>query len=208
MATSTGLIIHKPKRESIAYTEPAQEPVPLEEAKAEMRITAPDDDASISRRIRDARRYMERFTQRALITQTAIWKISDFPDRLDAVLELPGGKVQSVTSITYVDTAGATQTWGASNYDVDTAYEPGRIALAYNQEWPIVREWNLPITITYTVGYGDDPGDVPSELRTAIIRIAAELIENREETIIGAPIARVVYDAKMLANPYRLRRII
>lgn len=209
MATHDYLTIHRPRRWSVSRTAMAQEPVPLEELKAHANITAADDDALISGYIRAAREWVENYTQRFLITTTVTYKIDAFPAKETAVIELPGGKIQSVTSIAYVDTAGASQTWAAAEYIVDAAWEPARIGLAYDQDWPTIREWDLPITITYVAGYGADPGDVPENLRTAIKIVAAELYEHsREDSIVGVPIATAPWNARMLASNYRLRRLV
>lgn len=200
--------IYQPKRWALdASAEPAQEPIPLQEMKAHSVIEAADDEALMSGFIIAARRAVENFTHRAMLTKTLVYKIDRFPDFSEQVIELPGGKLQAITSIQYVDTAGATQTWAASNYIADTEWETGRIALAFEKTWPTVREWHLPVTITYTAGFGVDPADVPEELRTAIKMLAAELYEHREESIVGAPVASVSLNAKMLAGPHRLIRM-
>ena len=204
----SGQTIFQPSRWSLSKTDPAQEPVGLEEMKAHSRIDDADNDATISGLIVAARRWVETFTHRALLTQTLVYKIDRFPGPVTTVIALPGGNTQSVTSIAYLDTNGDSQTWTAADYITDLVSEPALIGLAYNIAWPSIREWDLPITITYDAGYGDNPGDVPEELRTAIKMLAAELYENREETIVGAPIAVVPWGAKMLADTYRIHRVI
>lgn len=207
-ALFSGQVIFRPHRWSLGKIAPAQEPVGLEEMKSWARIDDADGDATISGNIVAARRWVETFTQRALITQTYTYKIDRFPGPITTVIELPGGNTQSVTTIVYLDPDGNSQTWTASDYIVDETSEPAVIGLAYNIAWPSIREWDLPVTITYPAGYGDDPGDVPEELRTAIKIIAAELFENREDSMIGATIASVPWGAKRLAEPFRIHRII
>ena len=207
-ALYSGQAIFRPHRWSLSKTAPAQEPIGLEEMKDWAREDSADNDATIAGNLIAARRWVETFTHRALITQTFVYKIDTFPGPITTVIELPGGNTQSVTSIAYLDTTGASQTWDSANYDSDLVSEPALIGLAYNIDWPSIRLWGLPITITYVAGYGGDPGDVPEELRTAIKMIAAELGENREESIIGAPIMGVPFNAKRLAEPYRIHRVI
>ncbi len=207
-ALYSGQSIFRPHRWSLSKTAPAQEPVTLAEMKTWARIDDSDNDDTITGNILAARRWVETLTHRALITQTLVYKISRFPGPITTVIELPGGKTQTLTSIAYLDTDGDSQTWTASNYIADLVSQPGLVGLAYGKDWPSIREWSLPITITYSAGYGDDPGDVPEELRTAIKIIAAELFENREDSIVGAPIASVPWGAKRLADPYRIHRVI
>lgn len=204
----SGQAIFRPNRWNVSKTDSAEEPVGLEEMKAHARIDDADNDATISGMIAAARRWIEAFTHRALITQTYVYKIDAFPGPTTTVIALPGGNTQSVTSIAYLDTDGNSQTWAASKYITDLVSEPALIGLAYDEDWPSIREWDLPITITYPAGYGDDPGDVPEELRTAIKILAAELYENREASIIGAPISSVPWGAQMLADRYRIHRVI
>ena len=207
-ALYSGQVIFRPYRWSLSKTDPAQEPVGLEEMKAWSREDSADNDATLAGNIIAARRWVEIFTQRALITQTLVFKIDSFPGPITTVIELPGGNTQSVTSIAYLDTDGDSQTWASANYIADLVSQPGLVGLAYGADWPSIRAWSLPITITYSAGYGDDPGDVPEELRTAIKIIAAELYENREDSIVGAPIVGVPWGAKRLAEPYRIHRVI
>lgn len=207
MTSHQKLHIYRPLRWASAVTvAPAQEPVLLEEMKSHARIEAPEETALMAGNIVAARRWVEGFTYRALISQTWTLKLDTVPSRDDALIELPGGRVQSVSSITYTDSDGATQTWDAADYEVDTDSEPGRVGLAYDKSWPTIREWGLPITITYDVGYGDDPSDVPEELRTAIRMLALELFENRQESD-DVSLNAVPWGAKTLASRYRIIRL-
>lgn len=200
--------IFRPVRWSLSKTAPAKEPVTLEDMKAHARIDDFDNEATVGGFIVAGREWVENHTHRALITQTFILKISSFPLVREAIIELMGGKVQSVTSIQYVDTSGATQTLATSEYVVDADWEPGRISLAFDKTWPAIREWGLPITITYVAGYGDDPADVPASLRSAIKIIASDLYENREDEIIGQTVSSVPWGAKVLASAYRVIRMV
>lgn len=199
--------IYRPSRYSISETAPAKEPVSLGELKAHARVDFSDEDGLLSGFIESARKRVEAFTQRALITRTVTYKIDRFPPRETQVLELPRGNLQSVTSIQYLDTDGASQTWGAANYDVDTAWTPGRVALAYDKDWPDIRQWGLPVTITYDVGFGDDPGDVPEDIRNAIKLLATDLYEHRNVQVVGQSVGATMINHETLMSQYRLRRI-
>jgi len=201
--------IHRPARWAPAVTvEPTLEPVGLEEMKAHGVYEAADDDALVAGFIVAARKRVEAMTQRAIMTQTRTYKMSCFPARDDALIELPGGKVQSVSSIAYTDTNGDPQTWTSSDYVVDMGWEPCRIGLAYDASWPSVREWDLPITITYVCGYGDYPGNVPEDLRAAIRIIAASMYEQREAFVMGPDMAPAYLTPEKLISPYRVRHFV
>lgn len=204
MTHTASPLVYKPARWSLSKAAPSLEPVPLDVAKAHLRTTAADDDALIAGYVATARELVEEMTNRALMAQTWTLKIDRFPVSSSQVLELPGGRVLSVTSIKYLDGDGVEQTWASSNYSVDTAHEPGRVGLAYSASWPSHRDWDLPITVVYSVGYGADPADVPESLRTAVQMIAAELYENREESVIGVSVADVPVGARRLAYAKRI----
>lgn len=147
-------------------SEPAAEPVELSAVKAALRITDTASDDELSALISVARRVVERDTRRSLITQTWQLKLDQWP--LYGI-RLPMPPVQSVSSITYVDTDGNTQTWSSDEYDVFTDDEPAVVTLAYQQTWPTLRGDPRGITIEYIAGYGDSHSDVPYALQRAII---------------------------------------
>ncbi len=204
----SGQAIFRPNRWSLAKTAPSVEPVTLDQMKAHARIDDFDNNELIGLQIKAARRWVENFTHRALITQTFTYKIDSFPNSTTAVIELPGGNTQSVTSIAYLDTNGDSQTWASANYITDLTSEPALIGLAYNIDWPSIREWDLPVTIVYVAGYGDSSADVPAELQAAIKMVASELHENSEESVIGSTVTGVLWNAQRLAEAYRIHRII
>ena len=195
--------IFRPERWSLSKSAPAVEPITASDLDLHARLSLPDDLSLLPGFISSARETVETMTHRALINQTYVYKISELPTGSECLIDLPGGKIQSVTTIEYVDADGATQTWGASNYEVDTTSEPGRIGLAYNASWPSYRLWGLPITITYVAGYGAAAAAVPAALRTAVSMVATELYEMRNETVIGATVASIPWRASVLASPYR-----
>lgn len=163
--------------------EPASEPVSLTEAKLHLRVEVSDDDALIAALITAAREYVEESARRALVTQTWRLSLSGWPGGNSIELSRP--PLQSVTSIIYKDSAGASTTWAAANYLVDTDSEPGRVVLAYGASWPSVTLYpSNPIQITYVAGYGAASA-VPQRLRQAVLLLVGHWYENRESTISG-----------------------
>lgn len=179
-------------------SEPAVEPVSTAEAKAHMRVDVSDDDTLIDAYIKAARIRLEEDTGRALITQTLVVKLDDFPLYENTALLLPRPPLQSVTSITYIDEDGVQQTWDSSKYIVDTGSEPARITPAYDEVWPSARDQINAVTITYVAGYGDAATDVPSDLIQAVKMLAAHWYEHREEVAIGVSVSSVPMAYKRL----------
>ena len=161
-------------------TAPSVEPVSLAEAKEHLRVIHDDDDAYIELLITAARAYVEEHSARALCTQTITLKLPRFPARI----ELPRPPLASVTSITYVDGDGTTQTLSSSNYRVSTSGEPGFIDPAYNISWPTTRDIADAVTVVYVAGYGAAAA-VPSLVKQAIKLMVAHLYETREPVNVG-----------------------
>lgn len=175
----------------ILVTAPASTPITVQDAKRHLRIELDDltEDAAIEEKIAAATAIAENETARKLVTQTIRYVVDCFPSR--DYIELPGGKLQSITSLTYTDSTGAATVWTSSNYFASTTHEPGRLHLAYGISWPSVTLKPADgIAIQYVVGYGDDI-DVPSAIRAAILLILGDLWENREDTVIGQGFAPV-----------------
>lgn len=109
------------------------------------------DDPDLTRLIIGARHAAERKTRCALITQTWDLSLDGFPSW---ELRIPKPPLQSVTSITYVDTDGTTQTLAASAYTVDIKSQPGRITPAYGLVWPVTRYQVNAVTVRFVCGFG------------------------------------------------------
>lgn len=159
-------------------TEPTVEPVTLAEAKAHLRVDASDEDAYITTLVKVARAAAEARLQRTLMQSTWRLLIDFFPD----AIKLPMPRVQSVTSVQYVDPAGALQTLAAANYTVDSASEPGWIVPAWDLDWPETRAQVNAVSVVYTAGYGTDPTLVPVEIRQWILLAVGDLYANRERS--------------------------
>ena len=135
-----------------------------DEVLAHLRLDAPppEERALLMGYLRGAIDHAESLTGRAFITQT--WRLTR--DAFCDEIKIPRVPLISVDSVTYIDTAGATQTLATSVYDVDTV--AGRLLLAYDQSWPSIRNWANSVSITFTAGYGDRNA-VPEAIRTAIL---------------------------------------
>lgn len=152
-------------------TDPSVEPVSVSELKDHLRIDDNSDDGRLANLIILGRKEVERRTGRSLITQTWTLKRDKWPIK-EIVLYHP--PVASVTSIKYTDDAGAQQTWSSSEYEVDTASEPGLVTLAYGYSYPSTRGDLRNIEVIYVTGYGTAGSDVPYQFRQAVM-LAAQL---------------------------------
>lgn len=156
---------------------PTSEPVTLEDFKAHARVDYDDQDTVINNQITAARLYCEEYLQRSFITTTWALTMEEFPCE---EIELQRANLIAVSSITYIDTAGATQTLDASHYRVDAYSEPPEIEPAWGYYWPFTREISNAVTVTFTAGYGATAASVPQTIKQAILLLAAHWFENRE----------------------------
>ncbi|MDA0780672.1 MAG: head-tail connector protein [Rickettsiales bacterium] len=180
-------------------TPPESEPISISKAKDHLRVDHSDEDDYILSLIGSAREFAERFTRRALMTKTVDFKIDEFP--ID-VIEVSMPPLQSVSSITYIDPNGELQTWGSSNYIVDTISQPARIAPAYGKVFPSTRCQMNAVTIRAIIGYGGS-SDIPKEIIQAMLQMIGHLYEHRESVDIGRPLNEVPMTTKYLLEPYR-----
>lgn len=161
----------------VLVTGPTDEPLSEEEAKAQCRIDGLVPD--LDRYIRTARRKVERDTESALLTQT--WKqyLDYFPA---GPIELRRPPIQSVSSITYTDVNGTTQTLSASLYELDSTAKPGLILPSYGNSWPSTRVQLRAITVTFVCGYASVAALQADAIEAihAIALMVASMYQNRE----------------------------
>lgn len=159
-------------------TDPAAEPVSLDEAKVQLRVDADDENDLIESLISVARRKVEQDTGRVLISQTVKAYWDKWPT--GQTLCLPLYPASTVTSVQYIDEDGATQTWTSTNYTTDLVGMTPRIVPNPEVDIPDVGDYPNAVIVTYTVG-DTAPADVPAELKHAILTLVTLLYERRED---------------------------
>lgn len=164
---------------TVVSVAPTAEPVTELDAREQLSISFQDDDPVLARQIVAARLLLEDRSGGAFITQTIVTKLDGgFP----AEFQLPHWPLRSVSSITYLDVDGNSQTLATSEYDVDADTRPGRVIPAYNVTWPITRSTLNAVTVTYLAGHGAANTDVPAPIREAILLLVGHLYCNRDGT--------------------------
>ncbi len=162
-------------------TQPSEEPLTLDEAKAHLRVDADDEDDLITAYLTAARSFYEAAIWRSLITQTLAVRMVEWP--YCEYIQLPRPPIQSVTSVVYTDSDGNTSTMSAGDYTVFNNGDHGLLWLGYGNGWPSVTLQPGPsIVITYVVGYGLAAA-VPELDKQAIRLILGHFYENREEVV-------------------------
>ena len=154
-------------------TAPTEYPVTLSDVKTHLKIEANDFDGELSGLIDDATKFVEDMTGRALITQT--WKF--YLDDFKSLIKVPKPPLSSVTSITYTDSSGSSQTLASSNYTVDAKSQPGRIHQKPSGSFPGTYGDVNDVTITFVCGYGNKTA-VPEGLKRAIYLYIERMFDN------------------------------
>lgn len=202
---------------------PATEPLTTAQAKAHLRVDGSDEDTLIDALIKTARKFVENYTGRALITQTWILWLDRIEEKAgaepwwDGVREgpasllypevsrevlIPKAPLQSVTSITTFAPDDTDTEFAASNYFVDSKSTKGRVVLKDGVIWPTnLREANA-IKIEFEAGYGAAAA-VPDDILQAMKMLIAHWFENRE-AVSENSMAEVPFGVKVILDQYRI----
>ncbi len=202
-------------------TSPSLEPVTVAEAKNLLRIDDGNDDTLIASMITAIRQRAEEWTSRSFITQTWTLWLDEFPFRTGnriqsingRVMVIPRPPMQSVSFIKTYDKDNAASIFEASNYFVDIASSPGRIALNENSTWPTPLRKFSSVEVEFMAGYGSTASNIPEGIKQGMLQWIKLLFANKsklyesDESTPGLlemnqiPIPPLV---RMLWEPYRL----
>lgn len=183
------------QRSLVLITPPTDDVVSLDEAKAQLRVTADDQDDFIQAIVTANVNYLDPagggWLGRALRPQVWELRMNGFVDRSGcgggtdsrhshtghvSDIALPYPPLTEIGSVTYTDTAGVTQTLAA-----DTGYRlfgVGTLGKSYLRPpylayWPLARYDVESVKIQYTCGYSmpedDDPDTLPAPIRQAVL---------------------------------------
>ena len=178
-------------------TEPAGEPVSLDELKGHLRLNSGTaEDAELSVYITSARQQFEFSTDGRIVLPTTFRQhLTTFPD----IIRLQRGKVTSVTSVKYYDDDNVEQT--LSGYSVDLTGIP---ALVYDPDldYPAVSEaMTRPVTVEFVAGW-PNVAAVPADVKLAIMLLAGHYYEQRSG-FEDANLNEVPMGFQRVCNKYR-----
>lgn len=190
---------------------PTDEPLTLDEVREHLRIVGTDQDNYLARLIAAARSRAERITKRALITQTWRVTVDEFPEWFN----IPKAPLQSVLSINYLDSDGATVALydssspqvGVADFVIDTQSDPARVLLAYGITWPTPVVQANAVSLTFEAGYGDHAEDVPEDLRLAMLLMIGHWFEHRE-SVSEEDYKDVPQSAMWILEDYRVLTVV
>ena len=179
--------------------------ISVDDAKAHSRIDATAEDSLLEDYIKAATRYAETYTGLTLLDTDWTYTSSGFPG--SRLLELPTGPIIEVDSITYLDTAGSSQTFSSDNYSLVKTQLGGYVQLEQDSEWPETYGDVDDVTVTFAAGFGDEAADIPPDIRLGVRQLVAHWYEIREPVIVGVSIAPVSMSAERLLYPYRRLKV-
>lgn len=163
----------------VVTTAATGEPIETDDAVAHVRAQGAGDDDQIAAMVATARAMVESRTGTKLFTQTVTLRANSWAD----LARLPVAPVQSITSVSYTDSNGASQTLSTSVYEARLYGLEPSLVLKYNQTWPTIQTGS-EIVIVAVVGYGV-AGAQPPETLHAMRLIVGDLYAFRETGQVG-----------------------
>lgn len=174
-----------------------------------LNLPADLDVALVQAKINAAEAWIEQFTGRALQTQTR----TIYFDRFCRNLKLPVTPVQSITSVTYLDSTQTQQTLASNSYiatPLGSDDDPTYLYPASGTTWPVTARVKSAVTVTLQAGYyTPNPNNpyadtnVPLPLYEAIKLLVAYWYENREASLVGITSSELPFGLTDLLNRYR-----
>jgi len=212
----------------VLVTPPSEEPITRAEAKRHLNIDADitADDALIDALIPAVRQYAEQETGRSVMPQAWRKVLDCFPgdeaapwasSHYDAIY-LEKGPVTAITSITYTDLGGVTQTisWSAVANSIqrstdgalvaDLSGGVARIALAFGKIWPIAQAELGAVAVNFSAGWANAAA-VPQGLKNWMLLRLGTLYAQREDLVMGNLTVSPLPYADALLNAYRILRV-
>ena len=142
------------------------------------------EDTMLETLITTVRKRAEWLTGRAFITQTWDYYPKGWPS--GGTLTMPKAPLQSITSITYIDSDDTSATFSTDYYYTDILDDPGAAVLKCGEVWPSVTlRTYAPIKVIFVCGYGAAASIVPESIKQWIMIRCAEAYENREGSVVG-----------------------
>lgn len=178
---------------------PEEEPLLVGEANEHLHVSG--QDTYVTSLITVARRSIERYLNRTLITTS----YTAYADKWERVMHLPFPKLQTVESVKYYNTEGTLTTLTENDYYwVVTSGEPGYIQAKYDVVYPELQDGRPDaIEIEYTAGYGAAE-DVPEDIKHAMKLLIGNYYEQRSDIIVGTVAARIPNYITDLIHSYRI----
>lgn len=160
-------------------------PVSLDDLKEQVRVEHDDQERLLLTKIMAATDEAEQYLGAPIMARTFDLVLPAFPANDDCGIDLRNVPIRSITSITYYDGDGVSQTFAAENYYLLSAGPFPAVHLVPFGTWPDTQERRNAVTVRYVAGYAAKPSAVPAAIREAVILRAATRYAVSEESGTG-----------------------
>lgn len=189
---------------NVEASAPTEEPITTAQAKSHARIGGSDEDTEIAAKIIEARTMVEGIVNRPLVTRSFRLRRCGFPS--GRYFLLPSCRASAISSITYVDAAGATQTLSGSQYTLDADSLPGVVRLANGvSSWPATLATEDPhqptVTVIYAAGWASAAA-LPASLVSAVKLAFGHLWDGAREAGGERPVREHDHSITALCAPF------
>lgn len=179
------------------YTgQPAEQAIPLADAKTQLRVTTATDDAFIQTLIESAIDRTEKYLNRPIVETN----VSEVFDEFAPVMTLGAANVSTVATIHYLDTDGVSQLLADTEYTVDTHEILARIFPKFEKTWPSTAGVKSAVTVVYSAGWAD-ADSVPRDVIRAMLMMITSWYFCRDDSVRILPTA-----SEKLLKPYKICR--
>jgi len=179
---------------------PPIEPVTLAAAKEFLRVDGDHEDALITDLIKTARERVEVLGRTSLIKRRRAFSSAR---SCTGRLYLNHSPVKRVHSVSIIDGADNATDIPLSEFYINSRATPVSISTRRRDLFSDYSADAAAIVVEFDSGYGDNPGDVPMQLRQAVLLLLAQHYEYRD-TAPSRPVPMLV-DALLM--PYRTVRL-
>ncbi|MEL7228633.1 MAG: head-tail connector protein [Pseudomonadota bacterium] len=183
-------------------TEPAQEPVSLDEVKAHIRVSHDHEDTLIGELIRAARQHTEFASGQKLITQG--WRQYENAIEPSRIIGLRLRPVQRVEALTVFNAEGQPRVLANTDYTLMNTRDGQCVIL--ESHLPLADMAN-GLELDLIVGMGDFGIDVPPVLKRAILLLCAHWYEFRGAVSPSDQPVSMPSGFDALIAPYRAMRL-
>ena len=181
---------------------PAEGPVAVADAKAQLAIDFGDDDALVSSLLAVATSLCELWTGRAFVERTVT--VTALAPVGEQTVAVPVAPLQSVGTASYYRD-GSLVVLPSDEWRVKprTSWF-GHVRPELYRSWPAMDHREDALVLTdVVVGYGT-AGDVPEALRHAVMALAGHLYNHREATTAVTGLKETPMSVSALLAPYRV----
>jgi uncharacterized phiE125 gp8 family phage protein len=164
---------------------PFDTPVSLDEVKAQLDLGYEAKDAYITTLLAAAVNYLDGYSGvlgRCMVSQS--WR-QDFDD-FSSCLNLPQVPVSEITSVTYIDTDGATQVVDPSDYQLVSKVAEAYVIFDSDYTLPALNVDGPSVSVTYVAGFGDAEA-VPAVMKQIIFLLVRHWFDNPSAVVVGVP---------------------